>query len=126
MQLDVDQDSGLVFGESGCRVDESLLLFDVLEDSFQLHLVVAGLLLTFRNNINRSSSGKMHFFFEKIGDQAPSASPSRRPDKGPAQADATARWKEQPHSAEPEQRSTPTDSHDNLIHFLPTNSADEP
>ena len=39
--------------------------------------------------------------------RAPSASPSHRPDNGPAQADVTASGKGRPHSAEPEPKSTP-------------------
>jgi|GEM_PF-6920619 len=67
--LDVNQDRGLVFIETDRRVDKSLLLFDVVEDSFELHLVVVGLLLTFRNNINGSTSGKMHLSIQTIGDE---------------------------------------------------------
>ncbi|ELP30773.1 hypothetical protein RBSWK_05299 [Rhodopirellula baltica SWK14] len=63
------------------------------------------MLLKCCNNINSSVSGKMHLFCDAIAG-APSASPSHRPDTGPAQVDATARREGQPHSAEPEPRST--------------------
>ena len=69
------------------------------------------------NNINSSTDDKMHHFVQRTGGVAPSASPSRRPDTGPAQADATAGWEGRPHSAEPEPRSTPPRSCISLTYF---------
>ena len=40
--LDVDQDFAAVVGETGVAVHETLLLFDAVEDSLELHLVRCG------------------------------------------------------------------------------------
>src|SRR5690606_27751683 len=50
----------------GLVVNKALLLFDVVEDSLELHLVRwAGCCCGVDNNINSPTAGKMHFFGTK-------------------------------------------------------------
>ncbi len=67
VRVDLDEDFTTVLGKTGATVDETLLLFDAVEDSLELHLVCCEVDGLCGNTINTPSAGKMHFFRNKSG-----------------------------------------------------------